>query len=538
MRFLTMKRSRRYIWAKGSDSDIVRGRFQQKVALRNRMVPLAGQSMQLLQMSTLELSATINQELESNPLLEIEDVQDEQEPLENQQEDDPADDGNTRDEVDQEIWDKQEAEAFLPPESHDEGVLKNLDPDESIEGEIEWDDRLDHLNPTPNSEENPLSRIENRARSQTLIEHLLEQLLLTGCSDREKRIAVVIFDELNEDGYIETTTETLIEDIRRHTECSKEELEDVLAIVQDFSPLGICARDPQECLIIQVRACDPKQTQTRDAMLILKEYFEQLAEGRLHDIEKLSGLDTKRVEQAVLLIKGLNPRPASSFSHTHVEYIEPEARVIEIDGEWVVEREISNLPSLRISSWYDSYRASISMAAKESNAPQARGDREYIKEHYARAKLFIAGVQFRQLNVMRIIEVIVKWQQDYFNKGAAAMKPLILADVAGELDLHASTVSRLTTNKYLQTPHGTLELKHFFTNRVGNQPGREHSGVAIRAMMKEVIEEEDRSQPLSDQKIADLLHQRRVDISRRTVTKYRESMSIPSRRERREIPSI
>ena len=489
--------------------------------------------MQLLQMSYLELSAAIERELEENPLLEVDEVgSEDEEPVESINEKESIQD-NDWDEDEKEAWQKEANERSATPESEDVGAYELLGPDESIEAEIEWDDRLDHLDIGNSIDNYDVSFIENRSRPESLREHLAEQLALSSCSEDNAKIALVIFDNLSEDGYITLEPAALLAEINQAVPCDQAQVDEVLALVQQFSPLGICARNLQECLLIQLGDCDKTKTDTQIAVRVIKEFFRELAENRLEEIADILNIDLATLTDAVGLIRRLNPRPAASYTDEVIEYVEPEARVVKVDGKWQVTRIIDNLPALKISAWYDSYRQSLSESWQKDKSAQVQKDREFVKEQHARAKLFLSGLRFRQLNLMRVIDVIVKWQQEYFEHGASAMKPLILADVADELELHPSTVSRLTTKKYIHTPHGLLELKYFFTNRVGNQPGREHSGVAIRAMLKQVIDTEDSQSPFSDQKITDLLNEQNVTISRRTVTKYRESMSIPSGKQRK-----
>ena len=493
--------------------------------------------MQLLQMSNLELSAAIERELEENPLLELDEQElDSQEPVESKEED--SDSNEDWDEDDYEAWENEQNLAATSSTSENLGDLEDLNPNESIEHEIEWDDQLEHLDLGAPSEYDDMARIEGQSRPESLDDHLQEQLDLAHCTEDEAEIARVVFDNLDSDGYIALGDAELLEEINLQAACTPDQLEDVLVLVQGFSPLGVCARNLQECLLAQVRACDLSKSTTRLALRIVRDHLGQLADRQIDWLSQELEVESSQLREAVDLIKRLNPKPAASYSNEFVEYIEPEARIVFVDGKWDVERGGGNYPSLKISSWYDSYRLSLSQAWKQQKTDETQKGREYVKEQHARAKLFMSGLRFRQLNIMRIIEVVVKWQQDYFNQGPSAMRPLILADVADELGLHASTVSRLTSRKYIQTSNGLLELKYFFTNRVGNQPGKEHSSMAIRAMMKEVIESEDQAKPLSDQKIADLLSKQNVDISRRTVTKYREAMSIPSGQKRKLLAQI
>ena len=505
--------------------------FQQTVALRNRTVPRMGQSIHLLQMTKLELATAIEQELADNPLLEIDEAPDETENLH-----EPLDESGSI-EIDANALDLDRDEYLEQESDEQQQHLDRLDPNESIEPEIEWDDQLTHLSASQEPNDGDLvSVLENRAKSESLVDHLCEQLRLSGCSENEAQIAEVVIEFLDEDGFIVLPDESLLEEVRRFVECTMDELEDVLVVIQGFSPLGICARNLRECLMIQTRAFAESDERVPDAMRLLREAFDALSSQRFDDIAEALDLSTQQVKDALEFIKHLNPRPASSFSRERVEYIRPEARVRKIGDTWQVEMLDEYVPNLKISDWYAEYRRSVGRKPRgeHTNSTDAK-DREYLKECHGRAKLFLSSLRFRNFNVMRILWVVVARQQAFFDRGEGAMKPLLLADVADEIGLHNSTVSRLTTGKYLETPRGVYELKYFFSNRVGKQPGKEHSGVAIRAVLKNLIRGEDPGRPLSDQAIAARLKESNIEISRRTVTKYRESLAIPSSKERRQV---
>ena len=511
--------------------------FQQTVSLRNRVLLRAGQSINLLQLSRLELDDAISQELESNPLLELAESPEEQEPATNSEIEEEFSDGDAD-------WDEDTHEADLREGLQsqvaddffdDVGDYKQLDQDESIEHDIEWDDRTEHVELKRSTEENDLTQfIENQSIEQDLSAHLLEQVQLSDCTEEEELIASVVFEFLNDDGLLSISVSDLLVEVNLIQPCTINELEEVLVLVQNFSPLGVCARNLQESLIIQTRASFGKDSIVPLALKLLKHRFDELASQRLDGLKSEFG--EADVNEAVQFISHLNPRPAASFSRLNTEYIVPDARVRKVSGEWRVELLDDSFSRLKISDWYPVYQATFGRKGKKDNESSTlTKDREYLKEQHARAKLFLTSLQFRQNNVLKIVLEIVKHQQDFFEFGAQAMRPLVLVDVAEDIGLHTSTVSRLTRQKYLETPHGVLELKYFFSNRVGTQPGREHSSVAIRSVLRRMIQEEDPVRPLSDQRIAYLLKDKHIDISRRTVTKYRESMSIPASRNRRSV---
>lgn len=509
----------------------MRAGFQQTVALRNRTVPRMGQSIHLLQMTKLELAAAIEQELVDNPLLEIDEIPDESENLH-----EPLDEPSSLEiEADDYEFDPDD---YVEQDSEEpQQRLDQLNPNESIEREIEWDDQLSHLtSPKDSSDADLVSVLENRAKSDTLIDHLCEQLRLSGCTENEAQIAEIVFEFLDDDGFVTLPDESLLKEVQLFVECTMTELEDVLTLVQSFSPLGVCARNLRECLMIQTRALAGSDERVPSAMRVLRDAFDALSNQRIEMISKALDISSQEIEVALAFIQHLNPRPASSFSSERIEYIKPEARVRKVGDTWQIEMLDESVPQLKISDWYAEYRRSVGRKSRREQASSTEAnDREYLKECHSRAKLFLSSLRFRNFNVMRILWVVVAKQQAFFDHGEGAMQPLLLADVADEIGLHNSTVSRLTTGKYLETPRGIYELKYFFSNRVGNQPGKEHSGVAIRAVLRNLIQDEDPGRPLSDQAIAIRLKESNIEISRRTVTKYRESLAIPSSKERRRV---
>lgn len=499
--------------------------FQQTIALRNRAGPRLSQSIHLLQMTQLELASAIEQELQDNPVLEVDDS-DTRTESEAQLDEPPAlEEGDFVDGDDA-------VETAAAQDSFDQ-----LDPNESIEHEIEWDDQTAHVEPQrATSDTDTMSILENRARASTLMDHLLEQLRFANVNEQETQIAEIVFEWLNDDGMLALSIDELLAEVQLTVACTPMELEETLVVLQGFSPLGVCARDLRECLMIQTRAAAGSDLRVPVAMRVLRDGFDALVRHAHGELMSSLGLSDADVRDATQFIAHLNPRPAASFVTDNIEYIKAEAKVRKVADEWQVEMLDELLPPLKISDWYREYRAAFKRksrhAADDADVAQ---NREYLLDCHRRAKLLLSSLRFRNFNVMRILQVVVAKQQAFFDQGESAMQPLLLADVADEIGLHNSTVSRLTTGKYLETPRGTYELKYFFTNRVGTQPGKEHSGVAIRAALKQLIEREDPGHPSSDQEIVTRLKAQNIEISRRTVTKYREALGIPSSKERRRV---
>ena len=499
-------------------------------------MPRVGQSIHLLQMSHLELATAIEKELQDNPLLEVDEAS--IEPEDGLDEPAEAPEFLDMDEDEAESLRSEELLAQTPSELKVEvGAYERLAPDESIEAEIEWDDRLKHLTPTLDTTETDSSAfLENHAKSASLTDHLLEQLRLSNCTEIEAHIAELVFEYLNEDGFIELSGDDLLVEVQRFVACTSEDLDDVLALVQEFSPLGVCARNLRECLMIQTRSLARTDPRVPTAMRLLRDAFDVLVSRDLHSLAQMLNLQREQLDDVLAFIEHLNPRPASSFARENIDYLTAEARIHKVDDEWQVEMLEDYLPTLKISDWYMEYRRSFGRASRRDHRDSnVTHEREFLKECHGRAKLFLSSLRYRKFNVMRILSVVVAKQHAFFEHGESAMQPLLLSDVAAELGLHNSTVSRLTTGKYLETPRGLFELKYFFTNRVGTQPGKVHSGMAIRSVLKNLIKDEDPRRPLSDQEISAKLKRRNIEISRRTVTKYRESLDIPASKERRQV---
>ncbi|MYD44113.1 MAG: RNA polymerase factor sigma-54 [Gammaproteobacteria bacterium] len=502
--------------------------LQQSIALRQRAGPRISHSIHLLQMTQLELAAAIESELLDNPLLEIDDAVTDSEPAELL--DEPmvaADEVANVDELD-----STGEEPELERDSFD-----RLDPNESIEHEIEWDDQTRHVEMSSSSSATDAGTVlENRARSSTLADHLHEQLRLSACTETEMQIAEIVIEWLNDDGLLALAIPELLQEVQLVVACSKRELEDTLVLLQGFSPLGVCARDLRECLMIQTRAAVGADARVPVALRVLRDAFDALAARNTELIAAELSLPLEQVTAAMDFIAHLKPRPAADFSEARIEYVVAEARVRKVGDDWQIEMLDEHLPTIKITDWYAEYRRMLGRKNRDEQASERLSkDREFLQDCHRRAKLLLSSLRFRNFNVARIVASVVAKQQAFFEHGESAMQPLLLADIADEIGLHNSTVSRLTTGKFLETPRGTYELKYFFSNRVGTQPGKEHSGVAIRAAVKQLIANEDPGSPMSDQEVSSRLKSQNIEISRRTVTKYREALAIPASKDRRRM---
>ncbi|OCZ58736.1 RNA polymerase factor sigma-54 [Acinetobacter seifertii] len=472
-----------------------------KVANSLSLTPQLQQAIRLLQLSSLELEQEIQIQLDSNPLLEK--VEDES----------LAENLST-------LEDK---------ESNDLTTELNADhlPDD-LPVDTEWDDIYTHQSTalgTPEFEE----REDNRQVQMTLKEHMLEQVNLLHFSKIDQLIAYCIIDALDDKGFLDAEVEEIIlavqhllNDMDIEEEIEEDEVLVVLKHIQRLDPIGIGSRNLAECLKIQLDFL-PKGTEYLKEAQSLLQYYELLIANDLNKLLKQTGLSKDELKLSVDLLKTLKPYPGMDFQKQESEYQIPDVVVAKKDLHWQVQLNPDIMPKLRINSFY----SSMIRRADQSD------DNLYLRNQMLEAKNFIKSIDERHKTLLKVATCIVEHQKAFLEIGAEAMKPLVLRDVAEEVELHESTVSRVTTNKYMLTPRGLFELKYFFSSHVGTTTGGEASSTAIRAMIKKLVSNENPRKPLSDNTIAALLKDEGIEVARRTVAKYRESLHIPSSSERK-----
>jgi RNA polymerase sigma-54 factor len=302
-------------------------------------------------------------------------------------------------------------------------------------------------------------------------------------------------------------------------------VEAVLHRIQAFDPPGVGARNPQECLLIQLHQLPDSTPQLAQAIKLCHDHFSLLAGQDQNQIKRRLKIDDEELVQIMQLIRSLNPRPGTMIAQSEPEYVIPDVFVSKRHGRWVVELNAETTPKLRVNNDY----ASLIRRADQSD------DNTFLKNHLQEARWFIKSLQSRNETILRVASKIVEYQRGFFEHGEEAMKPLVLRDIAEALEMHESTISRVTTQKYMHTPRGTLEFKYFFSSHVSTSAGGECSSTAIRALIKKLIAAEKPNKPLSDNKIATLLSEQGIEVARRTVAKYRESMGIPPSNERKRL---
>jgi RNA polymerase sigma-54 factor len=358
------------------------------------------------------------------------------------------------------------------------------------------------------------------------LDHLLWQLELTSFSERDHAIAMEIIDSINEDGYLITGPEEIYESLKDEFEdLYLDEVNAVLHRVQNFDPAGIAALNLADCLRLQLKQMPESTPHRQDALLVVTRYLELLAS---HDQPKLMrklGLNEQQLGEVVALIRTLDPKPGAQIQETDSEYVIPDVYVTKQSGDWVVSLNRDIAPKLRINPLY-------SAMIKRADSSK---DNTCMKDHLQEAKWFIKSLHSRNDTLLRVAECIVEKQKGFLDHGSIAMRPMVLRDVAEELELHESTISRVTTQKYMHTPNGIVEFKYFFSSHVSTEGGGECSATAIRAFIKELIASENPARPLSDSRIAELLQEKGINVARRTIAKYREAMFISSSSQRKRI---
>jgi len=466
------------------------------------MTPQLQQAIKLLQLSRMELMDVVRTELEENPVLE-------------EGQETPEDKTQTEEELVAESTDEPAPEALKEIQGEGDGM-----------SDIDWKTYLESYSlggTTADSYEDDEDRpsYENLlTRKPSLTDHLMWQLGLSRLENREREIAAQIIGNVDDDGYLQLS----LEEVSAQTGCDPEQAEKVLAAVQDFDPPGVASRSLQECLLKQVEQLD----MTEDPVgIILRDHINDLETRRYQVIARCLQIPLDDVFSAAKFISSLDPRPGSQFGQEDVHYIIPDIFVYKISDEYVVVLNDEGLPNLRINSFY---RNALSGAE-----PLDEKAGEYIQEKLRGALWLIKSIHQRQRTIYRVTKSIVKFQRDFFDRGVEHLKPLVLRDVAEDIEMHESTVSRVTTNKYVQTPQGLFELKYFFNSGISTTGGDSVASESVKSKIKEIITAEDARKPFSDQKIVEILRGQGIDIARRTVTKYREMLGVGSSTQRKRL---
>ncbi|HHO0821573.1 TPA: RNA polymerase factor sigma-54 [Escherichia coli] len=472
--------------------------LQLRLSQQLAMTPQLQQAIRLLQLSTLELQQELQQALESNPLLEQIDTHEEI---------------DTRETQDSETLDTADA-------------LEQKEMPEELPLDASWDTICTAGTPSGTSgdyidDELPVYQGET---TQTLQDYLMWQVELTPFSDTDRAIATSIVDAVDETGYLTVPLEDILESIGDE-EIDIDEVEAVLKRIQRFDPVGVAAKDLRDCLLIQLSQFDKTTPWLEEARLIISDHLDLLANHDFRTLMRVTRLKEDVLKEAVNLIQSLDPRPGQSIQTGEPEYVIPDVLVRKHNGHWTVELNSDSIPRLQINQHY----------ASMCNNARNDGDSQFIRSNLQDAKWLIKSLESRNDTLLRVSRCIVEQQQAFFEQGEEYMKPMVLADIAQAVEMHESTISRVTTQKYLHSPRGIFELKYFFSSHVNTEGGGEASSTAIRALVKKLIAAENPAKPLSDSKLTSLLSEQGIMVARRTVAKYRESLSIPPSNQRKQL---
>ena len=527
-----------------------------KLGQQLRMTPQLQQAIKLLQLSTLDLQQEIQDALDSNLMLEEYDEQNEPSPEETEFSDDgipddmPTNEGEplTNEQIDNDSGESNLdkageteegviADSLQQSESTVEDLSETGEQDavdliessnlqEDLAVDSNWDDVFEPISMgsgAPVSDD--YDPMESRTQSQTLAQHLLSQLELLDLSERDAFIAWHILDGLDAEGLLTIELDDILESAPADWLLEMDEIEAVLHLVQHLDPLGVAHRSLQECLLIQLQAL-PKTIGARElAIELITDHLPLLGTRDFATLTRKLKVQESALSESIELIKSLNPKPGSEYADNASQYVEPDVMVRRSESGWVVEINPSINPKIRVNPEYSA------LIKRNDTSP----DQSYLKEQMQEARWFIKSLQQRNETLLKVSTEIMRVQKDFLEQGDQGMRPLVLHDIAEAVGLHESTISRVTTQKFIDTPLGIYELKYFFSSHVSTHSGGEVSSTAIRALIKKLVAEENTRKPLSDNKIAALLADQNINVARRTVAKYREAMMIPPSNERKEL---
>ncbi len=472
-------------------------RLELKLSQKLVLTPQLQMAIKLLQMPQLELSQTLNQELTENPFLEesTDIIADDDLSFEEKESIEQSEDYRDDAEVPLEGLSTFTADDYFDERSSDGRDLGYF-----TSGNVTHPSFEQFLSSSPD-----------------LYDHLIWQLRLCHEADEVRRVAELIIGNIDENGYLIATDE----EIQRISQASPEIVEEALILVQSFDPPGIAARNLKECLLLQLRPLNLRGTLVET---IISDHLDLVSKKKYQNIARLCNVSADDVTAAVKVIEGLDPKPARNFTVASTNYISPDVFIIKADSGYQILLNDEGLPKLRINSYYHRLLTQKNLVSKE--------ERQFLEEKLRSAVWLIKSLDQRNKTIYRVTESILTYQCDFFDGDVSNLKPLNLRDIATELSLHESTISRVTSNKYLACPHGIFSFKYFFSNAIPSDAG-ELSSTSVKEMIRKIISEEDPASPLSDMKIGDIFKSQNITIARRTIAKYREELKIPSQSQRR-----
>ncbi len=455
-----------------------------------RMTPQLQQAIKLLQLSRMEFEVAIQKEMEENPMLEE---------LTGTPEDAPP---------------TSEASSTEKLELENQGASTEQGQDPTKQDEFEWESYLDTSPKAPREGSGSSEEIMNYenviSTSQTLYDYLMWQLSLSGFNDEEMKFGAILIGYVDDDGYIKTP----LEQIAKEENVEVEGLDETLPLVQEFDPPGVGSRDLRECLLVQAKHL---QEDTKDLVFLINNHLKDLEKKNYEGIAKGMGRTLEEVVELCKIIYEMDPKPGRAFVSNETQYVTPDVYVHKVGDEYVVSLNEDGLPRLRISNFYKT-------AIKDEGTNKVAQD--YIRDKLKAAIFLIKSIHQRQRTIYRVTESIVKHQRDFFERGPEYIKPMILRDIANDIGIHESTVSRVTSNKYVHTPRGIFELKYFFNSGINTTSGESLASESVKMKIKDLVSKEDPRNPLSDQAIVDTLMRDGIQIARRTVAKYRDVLGV------------
>ncbi len=483
--------------------------LQLKLGQQLAMTPQLQQAIRLLQLSTLDLQQEIQEALDSNPLLDVEE---------------PGDDLSSTETAHSDNEEKEATADIIDAEPQDSSeLIEKSEISSELEIDTTWEDVYSANTGSTGIALDDDMPVYQGETTQSLQDYLMWQLDLTPFSDVDRSIAMALIDAIDDYGYLTVSLEDIQENFQSEDDIELDEIEAVRKRIQQFDPLGVASINLQDCLLLQLATYPEDTPRLESAKLILTNHIDQLGNRDYKLILKETKLKEEELREVLQLIQQLDPRPGSRIASEHAEYVIPDVSVYKEHGKWIVTINPDSVPKLKVNQQY---------------ANLGRGnsaDSNYIRTNLQEAKWLIKSLESRNETLLKVAKCIVEHQRDFFEYGEEAMKPMVLNDVALAVEMHESTISRVTTQKYMHTPRGIFELKYFFSSHVSTDNGGECSSTAIRALIKKLVAAETPAKPLSDSKIAALLADQGIQVARRTIAKYRESLGIAPSSQRKRL---
>jgi RNA polymerase sigma-54 factor len=505
----------------------MRPSLQLRIGQSLTMTPQLQQAIKLLQLSTLDLQQEIQENLESNPLLEVDETpastnESEMDQLEQAFSANAETSNDNSSEANQ--LDGSEDSQPAGDEVTTTEVIEKNDIPEELSVDTTWEESYSAGTSNTGAVAPSDDYVYQGETTDSIQDHLSWQMQLTPFSDIDRTIAIAIIEAIDDAGYLTVSSDDILESLGNN-DVELDEVEAVLKRINMFDPIGVGARSVPECLLIQLNQFDPQTPWLKESKLIISDYIDLLGNRDYRQLMRKTRLKEDQLREVMRLIQSLNPRPGDAVIKSDEQYVIPDVSVEKKNGRWIVELNPDTAPKLSINQQY----AAMIKGMKSSD------DSQFMRSNLQEAKWFIKSLESRNDTLLKVSNCIVQQQQGFFEHGAEAMRPMVLNDIAEMVDMHESTISRVTTQKYMHTPRGIFELKYFFSSHVSTENGGECSSTAIRALIKKLIAAEIPSKPLSDSKMTDLLADQGINVARRTIAKYRESLAIPPSNQRKSL---